>query len=122
MGIAVCLVEPGFVKTQLFRYGDITSGPPPPAHDSHAPSGKEVPAEIKELYAPWYTSRFEKKNQLIKYFGSPPSVVHNALLHALTSSRPKTRYPVAKLAGFPAFLVLPFRACIPDTVWDLFVK
>jgi len=81
-----------------------------------------VSNEVLDLYHPFYTRWFESKNKFITSHGSHPSAVHHALHHALSSTRPKTRYAVAQLAYFPAFLVMFFRDVMPDRVWDFLAK
>jgi hypothetical protein len=46
--------------------------------------------------------------------GSPPEVIADAVLHALTSKKPRTRYP----AGAGAKRMLFMRRILPDRQFD----
>ena len=48
---------------------------------------------------------------------TPPDVIADAIVHAATSPRPKTRYPVGK--GARAILLL--RRLLPDRAFDVVI-
>jgi hypothetical protein len=48
---------------------------------------------------------------------TPPEVIADAIVHAATSPRPKTRYPVGK--GARAILLL--RRLLPDRAFDVVI-
>src|SRR5215210_1300424 len=103
-GIHVAVVEPGAVATGIWEkalraFGDL------PHH---------VPAEALRLYYPSWSEALkraqEDKNRLFR-MAIPPERVVEAIVHALTSNRPKTRYLVGLDAKSIAFLkwLLPDR-------------
>lgn len=47
-----------------------------------------------------------------------PSVTSEAIAHALTSKRPRTRYLVANLNGVPLWLVRGLCGLLPDRIVD----
>ena len=48
---------------------------------------------------------------------TPPDVIADAILHAATSPRPKTRYPV----GSGARAILLLRRLLPDRAFDVVI-
>jgi hypothetical protein len=50
----------------------------------------------------------------------PPAVTSAAVLHALTSTRPKTRYLVSHIDGFPLTLFRWLMWSMSDRVKDVF--
>jgi NAD(P)-dependent dehydrogenase (short-subunit alcohol dehydrogenase family) len=103
LGIQVAVIEPGFVGTamggKLQRDADDAIGSLPDDGKQRygAPLGKLAKA-IGEHAAT----------------GSPPEVVAKAVLHALTSKRPHTRYP----SGAGAKRLLFMRRILPDRQFD----
>jgi NAD(P)-dependent dehydrogenase (short-subunit alcohol dehydrogenase family) len=83
LGIRVAVIEPGFVGTAMG--GKLRSATPrmrsvrcpTMARTDNGPAPAKVAEEIAQQAAS----------------GSPPEVVAEAVLHALTSKRPHTRYP-----------------------------
>jgi NAD(P)-dependent dehydrogenase (short-subunit alcohol dehydrogenase family) len=93
-GIAVSLVEPGNVRTPIWR-------------KAHAAGAEVVAAsgsDLQELYGP-HMRRVLAGLAEAERSGMPPEPVAHAILHALTSARPRTSYPVgARLALLLALL------------------
>lgn len=80
-GIAVCLVEPGPIRTDI--WGDILID-----HDRMV---EKLAAEHRALYAPQLNGTRKLLGRLQKTAGDPEKVV-KAVDHALTARRPKSRY------------------------------
>ena len=105
-GIEVSLIEPGSVATPIWDKGleeaDEFSGRAPEHHDS------------------LYGARIEKYRETVRKVaarGVPPEQVAEAIEHALTASRPKTRYLIGRRAKIQARL----GSLLPDRVFDRLV-
>ncbi|MCB8877808.1 SDR family oxidoreductase [Acidisoma silvae] len=84
-GIRVCLIEPGSIHTPAVEK---TLGGPDEAIASW-------PAGAAERYGDMFR-RFTHSALARENAGSQPDVVARAIYHALSSKRPKARYPVGK--------------------------
>jgi NAD(P)-dependent dehydrogenase (short-subunit alcohol dehydrogenase family) len=103
LGIDVAVIEPGFVGTAMG--GKLQ-------RDTEAAVGA-LPDEGRDRYA----AALGKLADAISTHaatGSPPEVVADAVVHALTSDRPHTRYP----AGTGAKRMLFMRRMLPDRRFD----
>jgi NAD(P)-dependent dehydrogenase (short-subunit alcohol dehydrogenase family) len=102
-GIEVAAIEPGAVATPIWEKGRAL------AEEATA----NMPAEALELYGPGFAaiSKFISEGQRL---GVPPLEVARAVEHALTASRPKTRYVV----GRDARLRLLLTRLLPTRVMD----
>jgi NAD(P)-dependent dehydrogenase (short-subunit alcohol dehydrogenase family) len=105
-GIDVAIIEPGYVSTgmrhKLSRDTDtVLAELPADAVDRYGAALRTVMAGIVEEAA----------------HGADPDVVARAILHALTSPRPRTRYPAGPRAG----RMLLLARLLPDRVLDRLV-
>lgn len=102
-GIHVCVVEPGTVAThmpkKLLRDADAVLSTLPP-------EGRERYGEAFETYVRTLAEHAQS--------GSPPEVVARAVVRALTSRTPRTRYPAGALASR---MLLLYRL-LPDQLLD----
>jgi NAD(P)-dependent dehydrogenase (short-subunit alcohol dehydrogenase family) len=105
-GIEVSLVEPGSVATPIWEKGKGTA-------DELA--GRLSPEE-EQLYGD-KVARMGKVLEKVGARGVPPEKVAEAIGHALTAKRPKTRY----LVGSDARMTLLMRRLLPDRVRDRIV-
>lgn len=99
--IHVAVIEPGAVATPIWDKGIDQS-------DAIERSG---PPEVRERYGE-VIDKIREESEKNRTKGVPPSEVAEAVAHALTADRPKTRYLVgrdAKLRG-PAAAILSDRA------------
>ena len=97
-GVAVAIVEPASIATPIWQKGASRA-------DAMRAS---APPEVEELYAP-AVERF-RKVALSRGPGGDPDEVAKVVEHALTSSRPKTRYLVGRDAHLRAWIErLPTR-------------
>lgn len=78
---------------------------------------EDISAEQLELYQPLFQRAEAAVNQFMGTL-SPPKVTTDAIVHALTSPYPRTRYVVAGLAGTPLWLVRGAAKFVPDRVLD----
>jgi NAD(P)-dependent dehydrogenase (short-subunit alcohol dehydrogenase family) len=103
LGIHVAVVEPGYVATamrdKLQRDTDAVI--------------RSLPAEGRTRYARQLTALAETISHHAAN-GSPPDVVAAAVTHAVTSRRPRTRYPV----GAGARRLLTVRRLLSDRWFD----
>jgi NAD(P)-dependent dehydrogenase (short-subunit alcohol dehydrogenase family) len=99
-GIEVALIEPGAVATPIWGKGV----------DAADALEREAPPAARELYGE-VMDAIRKESEKNKTAGVPPQEVAEAVAHALTASKPKTRYLVgrdAKMRG-PIAKVMPAR-------------
>jgi NAD(P)-dependent dehydrogenase (short-subunit alcohol dehydrogenase family) len=102
-GVHVAVIEPGYISTAM--RGKLT-------RDTAEIVGS-LPAEGRARYGQQLTTLAEAINHHAAN-GSPPSVVADAVVHALTSRRPRTRYPV----GVGANRLLWLRRILTDRAFD----
>jgi NAD(P)-dependent dehydrogenase (short-subunit alcohol dehydrogenase family) len=103
LGIQVAVIEPGFIGTSMGGKlqrdtEDAISALPDEGRRRYGPSLEKVAEEISHQAAA----------------GSPPEVVAEDVLHALTSKKPRTRYP----SGAGAKSMLFMRRILPDRQFD----
>lgn len=106
-GIGVSIIEPGAVKTPIWAKGRETAAALPER------LGPEATAQYRELIDG--AARGIDKNDKASV---PPQKVADAVAHALTASRPKTRY----LVGRDAKVAAQIRRFLPDRVVDVVVR
>jgi NAD(P)-dependent dehydrogenase (short-subunit alcohol dehydrogenase family) len=106
LGVHVAVIEPGFVATamrdKLQRDVDETI--------------QTLPEEGRTRYGGQLTAMAETISTHAAH-GSDPEVIAEAVLHALTSPKPRTRYP----AGTAAKRMLGLRRVLPDRAFDRIV-
>jgi NADP-dependent 3-hydroxy acid dehydrogenase YdfG len=105
-GIDVALIEPGLITTEFATaaVGAIESG-----------TTADGPyAEFNRAVAEGTQGAYEGPTAKL---GGPPETVAKAIEKAITSRRPKTRYPVTPSAR----LIMGQRRLLTDRMWDRFV-
>jgi len=103
LGVQVSIIEPGYVSTAMRKKLERDT----------AETIRSLPEEAQARYArPLATLAATISNHAAN--GSPPEVVANAVHHALTSRRPRTRYPVGKGAN----KLLAIRQVLTDRGFD----
>jgi NAD(P)-dependent dehydrogenase (short-subunit alcohol dehydrogenase family) len=105
-GVEVSLVEPGSVATPIWDKGK----------DSADAIRDRLTPEDERLYGD-KVSRMSEVLEKIGARGVPPEQVAEAIGHALTAKRPKTRY----LVGADARMTLLMRRLVPDRMRDRIV-
>jgi NADP-dependent 3-hydroxy acid dehydrogenase YdfG len=103
-GVHVSIIEPGLIKTQ---FGETAHGSVP-AEDGGPYA--EFNAAVAKTTAEAYEGPMAK-------LGAGPEAVAKVIEKAITSRRPRTRYPVTASARF----ALVNHALLPDRGWDAFV-
>jgi NAD(P)-dependent dehydrogenase (short-subunit alcohol dehydrogenase family) len=102
-GVEVAIVEPGSVATPFWEKGRAA-----------APSARAaMDPELLELYGE-ELDRVEAASEKIGARGVAPERVADAVVHAITSTRPRTRY----LVGTDARIQAALRKLVPDRVLD----
>ncbi len=102
-GVGVSIIEPGSVATPIWEKGEARA---PALIAAMAP-------EVRELYRE-DIDRLMRLSKRTAERGVPPERVAEAVLHALTSNRPRTRY----LVGTDAKIQARLRPLLPDRVFD----
>jgi len=106
-GIDVAVIEPGSIDTPIWERGErIADEVSERAHDSQ-----------EELYGKT-SERFRAAVKRTADRGIPPEKVAKSILHALTASRPRTRYVVGADARGQAIA----RRVLPDRAFDALVR
>ncbi len=103
--ISVSIVEPGSIDTPIWNRGEATSE----EIGSRSPQRDALYGKAIESYRKVVKSTAER--------GIPPEKVAKAIEHALTASRPRSRY----LIGIDAKVQARIRPLIPTPVWDRIV-
>jgi NAD(P)-dependent dehydrogenase (short-subunit alcohol dehydrogenase family) len=102
-GIHVALIEPGAVATPIWDKGI----------DQADELDRDAPPEVRERYGE-IIDAVRKQSEKNRSDGVPPQEVADAVAHALTASRPKTRY----LVGRDAKMRAPMAMVLPDRLMD----
>jgi NAD(P)-dependent dehydrogenase (short-subunit alcohol dehydrogenase family) len=100
--IKVILLEPGIIATKIWEK----------SRSRAATAIKEAPAEVMQLYGP-LIERVTKLAADNEKIAQSPEVVANAVVHALTANRPKTRYCIGPKARLQKML-----SWLPDQIQD----
>jgi NAD(P)-dependent dehydrogenase (short-subunit alcohol dehydrogenase family) len=102
-GMHVALIEPGAVATPIWDKGV----------DQAEELERNAPAEVRERYGE-IINAVRKQSEKNRTEGVPPQEVAEAVAHALTASKPKTRY----LVGRDAKMRGPMATVMPDRLMD----
>jgi NAD(P)-dependent dehydrogenase (short-subunit alcohol dehydrogenase family) len=102
-GMHVALIEPGAVATPIWDKGV----------DQAEEMDRDAPPEVRERYGE-VIDAVRKASEKNRTDGVPPQEVAEAVAHALTADKPKTRY----LVGRDAKMRAPMAAVMPDRLMD----
>jgi NAD(P)-dependent dehydrogenase (short-subunit alcohol dehydrogenase family) len=102
-GMHVALIEPGAVATPIWDKGV----------EQADEIERDAPPEVRERYGE-VMAAIRKESEKNRTEGVPPQEVADAVAHALTASKPKTRY----LVGRDAKARGPISKVLPDRVMD----
>lgn len=107
LGLSVSVIKPGLVHSEMSR--KVKEG----TQRSEDPSAPEA-SEAAKVYPAIYSPKMEKmwKNYAAK--ADKPIVVSRAVMHALISPYPYTRYHVANVGGLPAWIYEVVCWLLPD--------
>lgn len=103
-GVDVILIEPGGVKTPIWKKGEQLA-------DEML---DDVPAEAERLYGKMIATLRAETAKIEQERGIEPSEVAEVIGKALTASRPRTRY----LVGTDAKVRAPMAKFLPDRLMD----
>ncbi len=107
-GIDVVLIEPGFIRSGFSEAAaSSVDEPPPGGDDPYREFTAGVLASTRNVY---------DRGPLARLAGSPDDVAA-VVLEAITSARPRARYPVTASAR----LLRGLRLLLPDRAWDAFM-
>ena len=105
-GVQVSIVEPGSIATPIWDKGKVTA----------QAVRRDLSAEDRELYGET-VARMEELLGRTARRGAPPEKVAKVVAHALTASRPRTRY----LVGADARVTATLAKLLPDRLRDRLV-
>jgi NAD(P)-dependent dehydrogenase (short-subunit alcohol dehydrogenase family) len=105
-GIGVAIVEPGSIDTPIWDRGERTAD----EIAGRSPRREALYGRAIEAYRETVRKTAER--------GIPPEEVARVVEHALSASRPRTRY----LVGIDAKVQARLRPLIPTRVWDRIVR
>jgi NAD(P)-dependent dehydrogenase (short-subunit alcohol dehydrogenase family) len=103
-GVDVIVIEPGGVKTPIWRKGD----------ELATELAADLPPEGQRLYGDLIAAIRKQTTKIATETGIEPRVVAEAIGNALTTSRPRARY----LVGRDAKMRAPVAALLPDRLMD----
>ena len=106
-GVDVIVIEPGGVKTPIWRKGD----------ELATELTADLPPEGHALYGDLIAAIRQQTTKIATETGIEPRVVAEAIGHALTARRPRARY----LVGRDAKMRAPAAAVLPDRLMDRIV-
>lgn len=110
MGISVSLLQPGYVKSKMGGKAHVDS------EKSYGVSAEEYSRYRETVFEGF----FAKDKALTETAAAPAETTTPAIVDAITSPTPKTRYAVAYVDdGLPAWLVISLRGLLSDRVWDV---
>ncbi|MGI8921180.1 MAG: oxidoreductase [Solirubrobacteraceae bacterium] len=105
-GVKVILIEPGLIVT---NFGEVASSSVEEASDGGAYS--DFNRKVAKLTEGAYKGPMAK-------LGAGPEKVADTIAAAISTQRPKARYPVTA----SAHLMINQRRLVPDRVWDLMMR
>jgi NAD(P)-dependent dehydrogenase (short-subunit alcohol dehydrogenase family) len=106
-GIEVSIVEPGGVKTPIWERGAETANA----------MLEDAPPELDELYGDLIAALRREVERIATDTGMEPQVIAEAVGHALTARKPKTRY----LVGRDARMRWAIAKRVPDRTFDALI-
>lgn len=112
LGVSVSIVQPGAVRTPIFatlRNASIA------AAAELGPAGSPAVRAYPHLY----TAADVANEVAIEQRAASTLCTSEAIEHAVTAARPRTRYLVANIMGAPAWLLAGLVRALPDRLADL---
>ena len=110
-GVSVSVVEPGYVQSAIFATNEAAIASMMETDDR---SEKTL-----EAYPLLYTAANEQKRRNTIAHASSPVVTSDAIVHAIRSQYPHTRYAVATVGAMSASVATTLVWLLPDRVIDV---
>lgn len=110
-GVSVSVIEPGYVQSAIFASNEAAIASMMETDDR---SEKTLQA-----YPQLYTEANEQKRKNNIAHASSPVVTSEAILHAIRSQYPQTRYAVATVGSMSAAMATSLVWILPDRVIDV---
>ncbi len=107
-GLSVSVVRPGAVLTPIFA----TLVP------ASIAAARKGATEAARTYTHLHTPKDEANELKLEELAAQTRVTDDAITHALTSPRPKTRYTVANILGVPSGVLTALAWLLPDRMMD----
>jgi short-subunit dehydrogenase len=108
LGVSVSVIEPGYVKSSIFASSDEVSVMSP-----------EKQAIADQFYSKHIDAKAKEKRANTLRLADEPTVTTAAIIDAISSKYPQTRYPVANANGIPATVISWLVWALPDRVLDI---
>ena len=113
-GISVSILEPGYVQSRMGEKQHT-----PSAIASHYGVSTSNFALYKHVFDGFFAT--DRRNSLPQNSQPPATTTTAAILHAITSPTPKTRYTCAAADGLPAWGIALAAQLLPDRLLDVLV-
>lgn len=111
VGISVSVINPAFVKTEIFKKYDEQVG------DTKS---KYTPEQLR-LYDRFVGEEYAEKIHGYQLKGDSPVVTTTAIAEAISSRYPKVRYIVANIDGIPAWVFAYMKWFLPERLVEKIV-
>merc|ERR1712146_354673 len=110
LGVSVSLVEPAYVKTEI-------------VHKSSGAQSAEhwASKEMLEVYDHFFSVADEKRRRAFEHADTPECTT-NAIVDAIRSPQPRTRYVVANTHKIPAWITTGLTWLLPDRAVDAIMR
>lgn len=109
-GISVSIVEPGYVKTNIFDKSEVAM--------ENAPQSTGEPERVRALYPALHSEDARKKRMANVEKAHNTDCTSDAIAHAISSPYPRSRYPVAGAFGIPAEVIAVLSSYLSDSIMD----
>ena len=109
-GVSVSIVEPGYVQTNIFDKSELAM--------ELAPQNTAPPDVVKSVYPAMHSDAAKEKRVKNLSKAHTTECTSDAIYDAITSSYPRSRYPVAGAYRVPAPVIQILSSYLPDTILD----
>lgn len=109
-GVSVSIVEPGYVSTNLFDKSELAM--------EDAPQNTAPPDVVRAVYPALHSEAAKEKRRKNVAKAHTTECTSSAILDAVVSQYPRTRYPVAGAFGVPAEVIYFLSSYLSDAILD----
>lgn len=110
--VSVSIIQPAMVNSAI--HGAMI------AHNDHM--NEDTSDEGARIYPSLHSKRRMRLMQQLLKYADDPIVTSEAILHAVSSAYPQTRYRVANALKIPAVCLVAMSWVFPDRVMDLIIN